>query len=425
MCMNKLDNSRPLDVWIWANKPEVKEATSFIYNKFFANDEKFTGKTIKYHLRTIITDLFVAKIEDKTKYIAISRSRNDYIENTRLKKIFLKYRYTIHILDTLENNGYIEQHKGFHSKFTGRLTRIRATEKLVRLFRKYKRDTNGENTLESGKIFKRNIPVILRNQEKKDIDYDINNKLVKNMIINVNRINKMLQKHVIDLESPDIWDEIIQSDSNLGHVRLNNKYKRVFNGSFEYGGRFYGHWSQQIPSRYRKYITIDGKDTVEADYSCLHLSMLYRLENIDIPSGDLYRLNNVSDKFRSIIKFAVNISINAKTEKQAVQALNVCYKEHQVNKYIVGISPKEMISKVMNKHYGIKKYFCTGHGLRLQALDSEIAESIMLNFAQRGECVLSIHDSFITSTDNKDVLIEMMRDRFYEHFSSYSRIKIK
>lgn len=88
MCMNKLDNSRPLDVWILSNKPEVKEATSFIYNKFFANDEKFTGKTIKYHLRAIITDLFVAKIEDKTKYIAISRARNDYTENTRLKKFF-------------------------------------------------------------------------------------------------------------------------------------------------------------------------------------------------------------------------------------------------------------------------------------------------------------------------------------------------
>lgn len=236
----------------------------------------------------------------------------------------------------------------------------------------------------------------------------------------------MLKKHIIDLESPDIWDGIIQSDPNLGHVRLNNKYKRVFNNSsFEYGGRFYGHWSQQIPSKYRKYITIDGKDTIEADYSCLHLSMLYRLEDIDIPSGDLYRLDNVSDKFRSIIKFAVNISINAETEKQAAQALNVCYKEHKVNKDIVGISPKEMISEVMNKHCGIKKYFCTGYGLRLQALESKIAESIMLNFAQRGECVLSIHDSFITSMDSKDYLVEMMKDKFYEHFSSYPRIKIK
>ena len=76
--MNKLDNSRPFDIWIWSNKPEIRESTSFIYKKFFSYNKIFSPKQTRYHLRSILTDLFVVRNEDPQKYISISRSANKY-----------------------------------------------------------------------------------------------------------------------------------------------------------------------------------------------------------------------------------------------------------------------------------------------------------------------------------------------------------
>lgn len=415
--MNKLDNSRPFDIWIWSNKPEIRESTSFIYKKFFSYNKIFSPKQTRYHLRSILTDLFVVRNEDPQKYISISRSANKYKRLKRIRMLYLQYKYTMLILDTLEKNGYIEQHKGFRSEITSRETRIRATQKLIRLFRKYKSN--------SGKIFKRNFPIILRDNNKNEIDYDLDDLHIKNMISNINKINKMICSHHIDLESQEIWDEIILTNHNLYNVRLNNKYRRIFNNSnFENGGRFYCHWTQQIPSKYRKYIMIDGKETTEIDYSCLHLSMLYGLENTKLPQGDLYQLPLISDNFRDIIKSAVNISINAPTKDCAAKALQQCYIDNKLSSKIIGFKPKELINMITERHSPIKKYFCTGYGLRLQSIESGIAEKVMLHFANDGKCALCIHDSFVTSLDNESILFETMKNEFNYRFGFQPRLKI-
>ena len=415
--MNKLDNSRPFDIWIWSNKPEIRESTSFIYKKFFSYNKKFSPKKIRYHLRSILTDLFVVRNEDPQKYISISRSANKYMSLKRIRMLFLQYKYTMLILDTLEKHGYIEQHKGFLSEITSRETRIRATQKLMRLFRKYKSN--------AGKIFKRNFPIILRDDKKNEIDYDLDDLHIKKMISNINKINKMICSHHIELESQEIWDEIILTNHNLCNVLLNNKYRRIFNNSdFKNGGRFYCHWTQQIPSKYRKYIMIDGKETTEIDYSCLHLSMLYGIENIRLPQRDLYELDPISDKFRNIIKYAVNISINATTKDCATKALQQCYADNKLSSKIIGFKPKEIIDMVIERHHPIKKYFCTGYGLRLQAIESGIAEKIRVYFSLNEKCALCIHDSFITSSDNENILFKLMNDEFYKKFGFKPRVKI-
>lgn len=204
--MNKLDNSRPFDIWIWSNKPEIRESTSFIYKKFFSYNKNFSPKKIRYHLRSILTDLFVVRNEDPQKYISISRSANKYKTLKRIRMLFLQYKSN------------------------------------------------------AGKIFKRNFPIILRDDNKNEIDYNLDDLHIKNMISNINKINKMICSHHIELASQDIWDEIILTNHNLYNVRLNNKYRRIFNNSnFENGGRFYCHWTQQIPSKYRKYISLMEK----------------------------------------------------------------------------------------------------------------------------------------------------------------------
>ena len=95
------------------------------------------------------------------------------------------------------------------------------------------------------------------------IDTDETNKMRNNL----EGINALLDRTWIDI---DISDE--------EHIKLNEKMdkkpdkspidftrrklRRIFNNSsFEQGGRFYHGWCQEIPSSYRKYITISGKRT--------------------------------------------------------------------------------------------------------------------------------------------------------------------
>jgi hypothetical protein len=82
-----------------------------------------------------------------------------------------------------------------------------------------------------------------------------------------------------------------------------NSLYRVFNsGSFDQGGRFYGHWVRNVPKQYRSRLTIDGMRTTEQDYSGLHITMLYRLVGEDLPEGNLYRIDGYGGEIRHLLK---------------------------------------------------------------------------------------------------------------------------
>ncbi|MHC2278005.1 hypothetical protein ACVME8_004616 [Bradyrhizobium diazoefficiens] len=92
---------------------------------------------------------------------------------------------------------------------------------------------------------------------------------------------------------------------------------RVFNnGSFQQRGRFYGGWWQQVPSRLRRYITINGWPTREIDYSNLHLAMIYAKEGLPL-DGDAYAIDGLDARYRKLVKVTLLKLINAPPETRA------------------------------------------------------------------------------------------------------------
>ena len=414
---NKLDHARDLQVWIWSNKPAVKETTNFLFNKILRED-KFGGlkeKRLKDNLRVVLTDLFVTHKNDKKMYIIVSRNKNDYRSHSYYTKIYLKYDYMVFILDFLIENGYIEYHRGVYTPRFQRKPRIRWTEKLVRLFRKY--DKPG------GVVIWRKPPIFLRNKDKKDIDFNVDLEWSIRLIYNTSKINRYLKKHKIEhrdiLGDPtDIVTEEMYASSS--------KYHRVFNNSrFDHGGRFYGHWSQHIESHERIFISIDDMFTVELDYSCLHISMLYGLEEMTPPPGDQYSLPGISASYRKVIKVAVNIALNANTARSAMSAIRDEMHKFCDETDLPFIRPKILLRAIFAKHQAIKKYFCSGYGLRLQFLDSMIAEKIMLTLGEEGIGCLCIHDSFIVADKYEAILRDLMEEFFCEMFGFLPKITAK
>jgi len=183
---------------------------------------------------------------------------------------------------------------------------------------------------------------------------------------------------------------------NLSRKRLH----RVFNGSFEQGGRFYGGWWQGMPRAARPFITINGEPTRELDYAGLHLAMLYA--KIGEPlHGDPYALDGIHHDHRKLIKITLMKMINAKKPRIA---------RPRGMPLPPDVAWKDLQEAIALKHGAIATYFRSGEGLRLQRLDAEVAEDVMVSMMDRGVLALPIHDSFIVDYRHTEVLRrEMLR----------------
>ena len=74
----------------------------------------------------------------------------------------------------------------------------------------------------------------------------------------------------------------------------------------------------------------------------------------------------------------------------------------------VGMSWKEFLLLIQVRHSGIKELFSSGKGLNFQRVDSDIAEAIMLHFAEWNIPALPMHDSFIVPNKNLGELLAKM-----------------
>ena len=209
---------------------------------------------------------------------------------------------------------------------------------------------------------------------------------------------------------------LVTSETKIkNYIELDSWLYRVFNnGRFDQGGRFYGGEYQSLSGEERAKILINGNKTIEVDYSAYHLNMIYHLEKIDY-KGDPYLAVTGVKHLRTPVKKMVQMIINAKTEYEAIEAFNKYLNENLEIKNIVyseGLDGRELLRIVKQAHKRIEKYFNTGIGVKLQFVDSRIAERILKHFTKKKIVCLCIHDSFIVEEQYQDELIEVMKREY-------------
>ena len=248
-------------------------------------------------------------------------------------------------------------------------------------------------------------------------DTDNTDKYRNNLYI----INSCFAKHWFDLEVLDkempILEDRIASQSTKEPIDLSKRtLVRIFsNGSFKEGGRFHLGWWQNLPSDYRKYITIDEKRTGEGDFSQLNPHMLYFANNKELGSEDAY--DRVLDgHHRSVVKQAFNAMVQANTP------LKSCPKTIDLSE--VDISWSELRDRILRSHKPIAHEFFNGVGNKLQFKDSTIAEKVMLHFAEMDVPALPVHDSFVIHHGYAESgeMEEAMRRAFHETFGESIKV---
>lgn len=419
----ELDNSDLFDVHTWSEYPEVNQCVDFI---FTSNSFEGNKKIRKKHLKVIILDLYVKWLKDPAMYSSFYRAKwyyDDELDN-RYNKLHIS-KLTPKIVDALEAVGYITQFNGNNGRRSGRkshIARMRATDKLIDLI------INQHHIKpEMIELLPDTECIILReyNESKKkqvNIAYkDSDNPQIKQWRIDLCAYNNLLRKTFFDIPMyPQDGVPTKSQDGKTVKISQHEKFvQRIFNnGNWGNGGRFYGGWWQRIPGDWRQKIRISNTPVTEIDYSGLHIALLYAMTGITY-TEDPYRIDGleVSEKMRSLLKQVLLASVNAKDKSSARKAVQ---KEINFNQdefgwvKIIGLNLSDIIDSFARKHSAIQEYFFSNSGIRLQNIDSIIAEKVINHFTQRGIVVLCIHDSFAIGADKATELKSVMENAFNE-----------
>ena len=107
----------------------------------------------------------------------------------------------------------------------------------------------------------------------------------------------------------------------------------------------------------------------------------------DVIELDHFPKGFTKSDLRDMIKASFNAMLNSKKVlKQPPTGV-------QPSKF--GLKWAQVSDAIIAFHQPIKHHLYKGVGLRLQRLDSDIAEKVMLHFAQKNIAILPLHDSFL------------------------------
>jgi hypothetical protein len=318
--------------------------------------------------------------------VSYSRNRNTYATTARYRSRVFTYAKVIQGADFLGGEGLAIHHKAQPGDF-GWQSSLEATQETVR--RVLEIVGNQLKTCQPRET------IILRDKNKRPCDYR-ENATIRRMRMRLKEINEATRATLFTGILPDAM-------------------VRIFNGSFNRGGRFYalgGSW-QSMSKELRSQITINGEPVVEIDYKTLHPAIIYAQARAPLPD-DCYE---IGDWHRPLVKIAFLILINAKGEHEARAAIA----RHDQMASIAPPGSKrafaaatELMAAIKSKHERIRNAFHSDKGAELMKLDSDLAETVMLAMQMVGIVVLPVHDSFLVQKSKASQLEETMLRVAYE-----------
>jgi uncharacterized protein YkuJ len=323
----------------------------------------------------------------------------------------------IKAVDFLEREGYIVNHKGRGSPIVeNRIPSwIEPTDKFLQQWPSKEVYMQAEiDYLEQNEVLE------LRDVTKNAMQY---------------RNSEHIQRMADVVRSLNTMNEGSEVRDGEGQI-LTNIYCRIFNESFELGGRFYRADVLQIKNKdndARLDITIDGKQVCEVDYSNLHFRIAAAQQDIDtedIPldvySGILEDEQNPVD--RRIVKLAVNMMFNCTSKSSARSAIQKAINtmsQDDKSKYTLGLA-RSVMELIFSAYPDFLDFFCEpgSFGRALQNADSHLASDILEVMVSKGITCLPVHDSFIVSIDHMDFLCDTMGEAFRNRFGVTSVVPV-
>nr|WP_287410254.1 hypothetical protein [Pseudodesulfovibrio sp.] len=409
----KYERSLLFDVGKWSDDVRAKKIADIVTNIILPDlgkGYKLAHGRYTAAIMNLVINFIQCHEHPYCEWVACSRDQSSYTVGSRYNKLFISYRPLMRIIGAMVKHELIELVKGVNYPNFHRQSRMRPRLKFIELlYRKKKTRTYRKIELirlkTSGK------------KKKKLVEYDDTSK-TNNMRHNNIILNEWMA--AAELHHDLTEEQAIMHIKAIGRCLDYSKSKmyRVFNGSFERGGRFYGPWWQEVKKEYRQFITIGGCPTVELDYASFHPRILYDRKGAILPEGDLYEVPGFKHR-RKLCKILFNSLLNAPTRESAIKA---AMREHNITRRpphtVKKLEMVKLADHLIAKHEPIAEFLGSGIGLTLQHHDSCIAERIMLSLRDKGIVGLPVHDSFIVAVQYEDILRETMRIEYRRVFGN-------
>jgi hypothetical protein len=259
--------------------------------------------------------------------------------------------------------------------------------------------------------------LLLRNNDRQLIDYR-DTRRTRQLRRTLKIVNGQISQIAIDITHPGVtktehhW--AYDTTTTDGQVMINYVavepepgLRRIFNrGSWELGGRAYASY-QNLPKTIRARLTINGEAVASHDFPQLHPSMLYAMAGKQL-HGDAYELPGCE---RQEGKLAFNMSVNAKTPREAVGAIGQHLAEMRGGRHPTRAEREratELYGAVLVRHPEIPEAFGSDMGLVLQRRDSDLILDTTMQCYEDGIPVLPVHDELIMPARFKAEVIEKM-----------------
>lgn len=346
-------------------------------------------------------------VKKSCKSFKFSLNKNDHTKARNDKFHKSNYSRMIKLLGIMDRQGFINIYKGNYyddgfvsiykskGKLGGKTTIIEITDKLLFYL-------DIEKVKRNVVIYSDKELIEVKDSETKKVLYysEIDNDVIK-------AYNALLQKHKVTV---------------LNHECF-LYYRRIYHDSLFGSGRWYSHF-QNIRSEYRKYIKLDGEQTVEIDYESMQPLLLASINNILIDDnhkvyecydqfkGDRSELRSLFKKGFMAVLFSSNkgeaygsvldkLKRDTKKVNKEFSSINSNYKYTEFNKVVVD---------TLVEHNSMLKQFMFDNTLwkDLQYKDSSIVEYIIKEFLKLGKPVLCYHDSFVVKISDSKLLERLM-----------------
>lgn len=348
---------------------------------------------------SILLDAWVEAITTG-RWISYSRRKEFYTGQQRYQGTAYSFSTVPPAIDMLAERGLIEHEKAEAKRprqgEEGRQSRFRAAPAMLGMAPPMFADQPGEL-------------IRLKGPDKRLVDYR-DTAATERMRLTLCGVNDNIGATALRLEVPGavVDGPVARLDSCIIHT---GRYAlhRVFNLDFQHGGRLYGGWWQGVPSAARSSITINGAATVERDYPQHHARLLYRMAGLQWPANaDAYEVPGYE---REVGKVAFQTLLNAPSYGAAVGAVaKKLGGEHFANDHRA--AAVLLIDALKARHAPVAGYFHRDYGRRLQRVDSDICERVLVDLQRRGIVALPIHDSFIVQARHRGALDEAMETAF-------------
>ncbi|BDQ33594.1 hypothetical protein [Pseudodesulfovibrio portus] len=418
---DKLEYSMPFYGYSRTDTPGMVEAVREVWGLLERDLGKRNRKDYREHVAKLLVALFVAFSTRGNPFLAIPLGKRQYEKGGRMRDLYLNYAPMKWAVEQMHKADLIEVHRGIHFDNLSRTTRARATPDLVHVFLKHRFNLRSFCMVDRDPIELRGEKDGKSKGESINITRGPLAQQANKMRERVNRINAFILKHDLRL--------VIDEEKFIEHyVRvaagkkktctppnpLAVKLHRVFNVTFEFGGRFYGTWIQNIPSELRAYVTINGVPVQEVDYKGLHPTMLYIEEGAPMV-GDPYLIPGYGQPYRDLIKVFFLIMFNAESDTKAVEGIRgeVHGNPELLRRYHECMTDDflyQALDDISRHHAPIAHHIASGVGKRLQRLDSEMMEMVMLDLMRKGILAIPIHDSLLVQNIHEHELVMTMSE---------------